>query len=629
MTTIPQLPTVVTVGPGDLLPLSQGGTLYGAAVDQITAGLQTEIVLPTGDVLGRSSAGAGAPEALGLGAGLALAAATLAATGSDHLAFPLLDSFAIGDEVIVNATGAPSRLPMAGLRGLFAAGAGIAIDPNGTLSVTAGAIAGPAGPQGPAGAAGPQGVAGPPGPQGAGLLAPGATNATSTIAGSDYVAIWQNGGNAWITYQQLIGGQTIDQLPAAGPASDSDLFLVAQGGNTLSSQSFAAIWTYVVQKIPTMRLSVVELTANTVLDATTHNQRILVVSQPMTLSANFTNMGSGFSCRVINLSAGLVTMGTGIVSGSGAASLPPGAAAEIFGLTYSGGSIVWWSGVAPTTPTITVNPIIAPGVETAFPVSGGLFDEVPSALDYSTDGITWAAATAPVIGALSYSFQGPALGAGTYTLRVRDHGNQSVFGVSAPFTVTAASVVIVSVPTVATTGGTISVSGTTTPAGAAIRVGLSTSVSTAPTSFVAANVNGTSWTVGLTAGAVSGTYYVWAQQSNAQSVQVISTGIVITAATPTISYTINRPSTLTVAPGGTLAINGGINPPQTTATQVAFSTNGSSPPSGGWQAASIIDNNALWASYAAIPSIAGNYYIWVETVTGNAASVSSFTITVT
>ncbi|MCF3945319.1 collagen-like protein [Acidiphilium sp. AL] len=537
MTTIPQLQAAPDVGPGDLVPLSQNGNLYAATVAQLTAGLQAEILLPTGDILGRASAGAGEPEALGLGAGLVLEATTLAATGADHLAFPLLGTFSASTEVIVNAAGQPARLPVTELRGLFAAGSGIAIDANGTLSVTAGAIAGPAGPEGPAGPAGPQGANGPSGPQGAGLTAPGSANAASTIAGSDYVAIWQNGANAWITYQQLIGGQTIDQLPAAGPAADSDLLLVAQGGNALSSQSFAAIWTYAAQKIPTLRQGVVELTTNTVLDATTHNQRILVASQPITVSANFVNMGSGFSCRVINLSAGAVTMGTGITSGSGGSVLAPGAAAELTALSYSGGSIVWWSGAAAVAPTITVNAIASPAPNAAFAVSGDLFDAAPAALDYSTDGMTWTAAASPAITASSYSFQMPGLVVGTYTLRVRDHTNPAVVGVSPAFSVIAA---------------------------------------------------------------------------------------------PSVSYTINQPATTSFAAGsGTVALNGGISPAQATATQVALSTSNTTPPASGWQAASIIDNDALWAVYATIPATAGTYYVWVETGTGAAATVSSFTITVT
>jgi hypothetical protein len=615
------------------LPLSQAGTLYAASVAQITAGLQTEIVLPTGDLLGRASAGAGEPEALSLGSGLALGQATLAATGTDHLGFGLAASFALGDEVIVNAGGAPSRLPMPALRGLFAAGQGIAIDPNGTFSVTAGAIAGPTGPQGPAGPVGPQGGEGPAGPPGAGLLAPAISNEASTIAGTDYIAIWQNGSNAWISYQQLIGGQTIDQLPAAGPATDSDLLLVAQGGNALSSQSFAAIWTYVALKIPTMRTGVVELITNTVLDATNHNKRVLVVSQPIVLSANFTNMGSGFSCRVINLSAGVVTMGTGIISGSGGSALPPGASAEIVGLTYSGGSIVWWNGVAPTSPTITVSPITAPSPNTAFTVSGGLFDDTPTALDYSFNGSSWTTAISAVISAGSYQFQVPGIAVGTYSIIVRDHANPTVFGTSAPFTVAAAVTATLSITTVPATvsaGSGIAVSGTVTPGGVAVQVGLSASNTVAPASFVAANVAGTSWSASLTAGTTAGTYFVWAQQTGNTAIAAVSNGVSVSAIASTIAYTVNQPAVMSVAAGsGTLALNGGVSPPQSTPTQMAFSTSNTTPPTSGWQSATIIDNNSVWAIYSTVPVTAGDYYIWVETATGSDAVVSSFSITVT
>lgn len=631
MTTIPQLPTVPDAGPTDLIPLSQNGTLYAASVAQITAGLQTEILLPTGDILGRASAGTGEPEALTLGAGLELSVTTLAANGEDHLGFPLLGTFQLDAELIVNASGSPARLAMSELRGLFSAGTGIAIDPNGTFSVTAGSIAGPVGPAGPAGPQGESGATGPAGPAGPGLAAPAVANAASTIGASDYIAIWQNGANAWITYQQLIGGQTIDQLPAAGAASDSDQLLVAQGGNSLLSQSFAAIWTYIAQKVPTMRAGVVELTANTLLDATTHNQRILVASQPMTLSANFTNMGSGFSCRVINLSAGVVTMGVGITSGSGVTTLPPGAETELVALTYSGGSIVWWNGVAPASPTITVNAIAgqAPGV--AFSVSGGLFDETPAGLDYSTDGMNWTAAVSPLIGASGYSLQVPGLAAGTYTMFVRDHGQPTVFGTSEPFTVAAAGVAITSVPASVVAGGAITVAGTVTPAGTGVQVGLSSSATVVLGSFVTATLSGASWTASLTAGTAAGTFYVWAQQTGAPSVTAVSGAIsVVAAAAPSVTYTINQPATTTVAAGsGTIPVNGGISPAQTTATQIAFSTSATIAPTGGWEAASIIDNDTVWAAYATIPATAGTYYLWVETASGSAATAASFAITVT
>lgn len=629
MTTIPQLPVAPSAGATDLVALSQGGTLYAASVEQITTGLQQEIILPTGDLLGRVSAGAGEPEAIMLGVGLGLQSATLAATGTDHVSFPLLDTFSISDEVVINAAGKPSRLPMAELRGLFTAGSGVALDADGILSVTASAIAGPAGPVGPAGPAGLQGAVGPAGATGAGLMAPGVANATSTIAGSDYVAIWQNGSNAWISYQQLIGGQTIDQLPAAGPVADSDLLLVAQGGNALSSQSFASIWTYVAQKIPTMRQRIVELNSNTVLDATTHNQRILVVSQPMTLSANFTNMGSGFACRLINLSAGVVTMGTGIVSGTGVATVPPGAEADIVALTYSGGSIVWWNGVIQASPTITVDPITPPAAGVAFNVSGGLFDETPNALDYSTDGVTWMAASAPVIETSTFSFQVPGLVAGTYTVSVRDHDRTSVVGKSAPFTIAAASISINTAPASVAAGSGIVVDGSVVPSGTLVQVGLSSSTTTKPTSFSAATISGGTWSATIPAGTTPGTVYLWAEQTADPATQAVSGAIAVTAVVSAIAYTINQPPSTSIALGsGSVALNGGVSPSQTTATQVALSLSNTTPPTEGWQAASIIDNDAVWAVYTTVPAAAGSYYVWVETATGEAPTVSTFVLTV-
>ncbi len=326
MTTIPQLPNATTVGLSDLLPISQNGVLFAATVGQVTSGLQENIVVPTGDLLGRASAGAGSPEPLGLGIGVALSGTSLTANGLDHGAFVSQASLSANDELIVNALGQPSRVPASAIVALFTAGAGIELDAGGTISVITSAVAGPAGPTGGIGPTGPAGPAGAVGPEGAGLLAPGAANAASMIGETDSVAIWQNGANAWITYKQLIAGQTIDQLPSAGPAGDTDLLLVAQGGSALTSQSFAAIWSYVSGKLPTVMSQVVELTTNTVLDSTTHNQRVLVASQPLTLSANFVNMGSGFFCRLINLSPGAITMGTGITAGTGAALLPPGGA---------------------------------------------------------------------------------------------------------------------------------------------------------------------------------------------------------------------------------------------------------------------------------------------------------------
>jgi hypothetical protein len=613
MTTIAQLPPVATVGPTDLLPLSQAGLLYSVTTAQLTAGLNPLITVPTGDLLGRQSAGAGAPEPITVGTGLNLSIGNLTATGADHADFPVQGSFSLSDELVINAGNTPALLPVTALRGLFSAGAGIGIDSNGVISVTVSAIAGPAGPQGATGPAGPAGPTGATGATGSGLAAPAAGNSASSIGASDYVAIWQNGATAWMPYGQFLGGQTIDQLPAAGPAADSDELLVAQGSNSLCVQGFGAIWNYVQAKLPIYQRAVVELTANTVLDSTSHNGRLLVASAALTLTANFTNMGPGFSCTLINLSAGAVTMGTGITSGTGTATLPPGASATFYGIAYSGGSLVWWSGVVANAPTITVATITAPAPSTAFTVSGGIFNEAPTALDYSTDGgTTWVAAAAPVIGASAYSFTAPGLTAGTYTLRVRDHANPAVIGVSNSFAILAPSISIGAVPAASTVNAAIAVTGAVSPGNAAVRVGLSTSAVTAPTVWQNATVSSGAWSVSLTP-AAAGTVYVWAQQSAATGVQAVSAGISVVAA----SLSIAAPATGAV--GAALSITGNVSP-AADAVSVQLSTQNTTAPTSGWVAAT---STAGSISASLTPSAAGTYYVWAKDATTGITAVSA------
>jgi hypothetical protein len=714
MTTIAQLPAAASVGANDLLPLSQSGALYSVKVSQLNAGLQPLLLVPTGDLLGRQSAGAGTPEPLSVGTGLVLAGGVLSANGADHAGYPVQASLSVSDDLVVSSAGLPGLLSVTALRGLFSAGDGVNINSGGVISATASAVAGPAGPAGAMGPAGPQGLVG---PAGAGLAAPVAGNSASSIGANDYVAIWQNGANAWMPYGQFIGGQTINQLPAAAPAADSDSLLVAQGSNALCVQSFGAVWSYLQAKLPSLKSGIVELTANTVLDATAHNDRILIASAPLTLTANFVNMGAGFSCTLINLSSGAVSFGTGITSGSQKSSLPPGASTSLLGLSYSGGSLVWWNGVVSNVPTITVAPITAPGADAPFSVTGGVFNEAPSALDYSTDGgVTWQAAVSPVITLDAYSFTAPGLSGGTYTVMVRDHANEAVVGFSNSFSILPPSVVFNAVVSAAIVNLPLTVSGTATPAGTAVEVGLSGSATVAPVSWVAASLSSNGWSAELTP-SVTGVIYLWAQQTAATNVQAISgpvnvvtatltisvpaSGIVGTAMTVTgtvspiadvvnlqlstennvaptsgwsasanaggsfsialtpsaagtmyawaqdpvtgiiavssaivvlapaaVTYSINNPGGSYTHGLGVIPINGGVTPAQAVATQVALSTSGSVVPTTGWQPASNIYADTLWAVYYPTPAVAGNYYVWVETTAGTAQLVSNFTIAV-
>ena len=163
----------------------------------------------------------------------------------------------------------------------------------------------------------------------------------TTIAGSDLVAISQGGTDHSISYANLLDGMTIDVASTAAPASDTDLFWVGQGSSTMLAQTFATVWTWIKGKLQTYRRPVVEISINTTLDGTIHNGAILICSQPITLTPAFPNMGSGFTCSVVNLSGGNVTFGVGIVTSSGTPTLPTGQAAELRAFTYSSGNVVF------------------------------------------------------------------------------------------------------------------------------------------------------------------------------------------------------------------------------------------------------------------------------------------------
>ena len=182
-----------------------------------------------------------------------------------------------------------------------------------------------------------------------GRVSPGAGGPETVNVGSGLVI--SSGTLSVGSVNALLAGETVDQLQPAGVSADTDQVAVDQGGASLVRQTMAAIWSYIERKLPLATPRVVELTTNTVLDATAHNDAILVCSQPLTLSANFANMGSGFTCTVLNLSSGIVTMGTGITVGSGVTGLPAQMTALLVAVTYSAGNLVYWAGPQTTDST--------------------------------------------------------------------------------------------------------------------------------------------------------------------------------------------------------------------------------------------------------------------------------------
>jgi hypothetical protein len=319
MPTINELPTGTSVDPADQVPVSQSGTTRAVGVGALLASMQPAILAPTGTLLGRLSLGPGGPEPVTVGTGLALAGGSVEANGTDHATFPQQVSLQPTDQAVLNSGGEPMLLPLSMLRGLFTAGANVAIDASGVISATAGS--------------------------GGGTTSIATLGQVGTLAPTDLIGVSQGGTNQAITYANLIDGETIDQGSPAGAAADTDTFWVGQGSSTMLVQTMAAVWTWIAGHMPGYKQPSVEITTNTTLDGSAHNGRILVVSQPVTLTHSSTE-GSGFACTVVNVSGSAVSLDGGIVTTSGVQSLANGQCAEIYAVTYSGGTInlAWVSG---------------------------------------------------------------------------------------------------------------------------------------------------------------------------------------------------------------------------------------------------------------------------------------------
>ncbi len=229
------------------------------------------------------------------------------------------------------------------------------------------------------------------------------------------MAISQSGSDRAISYGNFLDGITIDQAQPAGAAGDSDTTWVAQGSNVMASQTFSAIWVWIANKLPTYKAPVVEITANTNLDTTVHNGRLLICSQPVTLTPLISNMGSGFQCTVINASTGNLTLGSGFVSSSGSLVLAPWQSATLSCATYSAGTIAfaampatstaaisvpgqvdWFSSSGITSTTITVS--------WQAPSSGGVVSSY--IVQYRLTGTTTWSSGASVVGATTYQLTG-------------------------------------------------------------------------------------------------------------------------------------------------------------------------------------------------------------------------------
>ena len=366
---------------------------------------------------------------------------------------------------------------------------------------------------------------------------------TATIAATDLVGISQGGADRNIAYAAFLDGMTIDLAQPAAPAADSDTLWVAQSSSTMLRQTFAAIWSWVVTKLPSYKRPIVEITTDTTLDGTVHNGSVLICSQAVVLSPAFINMGSGFTCDVINLSGGVVTLGAGISSSTGSATLGPGQWAMLRGASYSGGNVIYAgiSGGSLAAPG-AVTGLAAGGATTsamtltwAAPATGGA--PASYTVQYRVSGATsWSPASNTVSG-LSFTLTG---------LAASTSYDFQVFGVNAAgagtastavtaTTLAAAGAVSAITWNVAPSGsyvhssGTVGVNAHVTPSTAAVQFGFSTSATVPPASWTAASfVNTDLWGAFVPIPATTGSWYAWCEGTDGSIPTVYATPFTVT-----------------------------------------------------------------------------------------------------
>jgi len=617
MPTISQLPATSHVTAADQIPISQAGSVRAVNVGTLLAGTQPAIMIATGNLFGRASLGPGGPDPIGVGTGLSLNAATLVATGADHATFAVEGSITLTDQAVVNSSGSPKLLPLPLLRGLFSAGANIAIDQNGTISATD-----------------PGGILSAPSNCSISVLP-----TVGTISAGDLVAISQSGTDHTISYANFINGQTIDEVQAAGPVSNTDTFLVAQNGNIMARQTFAAIWAWLNANLSGYQTPTVELTSNTTLSAAAHNGHLLICSQPITVTPSSAAMGNGFSCALINLSSGVVSLGTGITTSSGTDGLSVGQAATLTCVTYSGGTVVyaWISGTSAALGLPAQVTGVAVGTVTSSSVALSWSTLSPSPTNYTVQyriSGTSAWSDAPsvtvqecmvggLLSATSYDFAVFAVnaaGAGSASAIVTSTTSETL---TPPGQVTG---LVASNPT----ANTISLTWSAPSSGGAVsnytlqdRVSGTTSWSTA-----ASGVSTTSFTVTGLSSATSYDFAVLAMNSAGPgAASTTATASTIAAVNSVTSITWNIvPSGSYTHGSGAIGVNAQISP-STAPVQFGFSTSLAVPPTT-WTAGTFVNSN-LWGAYVNTPAAAGAYYAWAEGMDGSSPTAypTAFSVT--
>jgi hypothetical protein len=618
MPTIQQLPAAADVSAADLIPLSQNGTTKATSVGALLATTQPAILLDRESLLGRVSIGSGSPEGIAVGTGLTFNTGTLVADGADHAGFQVAGSLEIDAELVISQQNTPMLMPATLLRGIFSAGENITIDNNGTISAT-----------------GSSGTSINPGSDASISSLP----ALSSLSAEDLLIASHNGSNFAVSYGNLIDGVTIDQAQTAQAASDTDMIWVGQGGNTLAAQSFTAIWSWLTSKYPTYKAPILEITNSTTLISATHNNRLLICSQPVTLTPSVSSMGNGFQCNLLNVSSGNVTLGNGFVSSTGNTTLAPWQSATVFCGSYSGGSIVFAAVSAASATSVsapgpasglTLSAITSTGMTVFWlaPTSGGAASAY--IVQFRVSGTSAWTSSSAITGA---SFQIAGLQAGTaYDVAIQAI-NGSGGGPLSPIVTGSTSAPATSTPVV--TGLTASAASSSS-----IQLTWSASGGAAQSFTVQYRLAGNSdWT--STISGLTGLSATVTGLSASASYEFVVFGIngsgsgaasnIATAATSAPAQSVTMitwnvgPSSSYARSSGSIGLNVHVSPPNG-AVQFGLSSSATTPPTA-WTAATYV-NTDLWGVYLQTPATPGTWYAWVEGQDGSATSVSSpFTVT--
>jgi hypothetical protein len=616
MPTIPQLPSADAIAASDLIPISQGGSIRAISVGALLAQTQPAIIVEPPSLLGRISIGPGGPDVIAVGNGLMLNSGTLNATGFNPTSLPVQASLSPEDLIIITSGGATQLVSANLVRELFTAGSNITIDTNGTISSS--------------------------GTGGAGSYSLTHLAPITGLAQGDLVGVSQGGQDHTITYANLLDGLTIDMAPPASSASDSDAFWVAQTTNIMLRQTLGALWPWISGKLPLWNRTVIELSVNTILNGPQHNNAILVCSSPVVISALTTDMGSGFTCDLINVSTGSVTLSGNVIASNGSNILLLNQCCTIRCVTFSGGTMAFASMNAGNTatappgqvPTLTEASLTSSSLSLSWtaPASGG--SVLIYTIQYRVSGTTSWLPAGQTTGAMSFAITAlqaatsydftvtaaNSLGAGPVSSTVTVTTPANYNPPTAPTAVTLTNVTVSAVTvswTPPTTGGTGLVYG--------VQYRLSGQTAWTP---AASNLSATSTNITNLTAATAYDIQITATNSTGSgppsNIVTVTTGQVAGLVT-NITWGLT-PSGTSVNGVGAIGVNVHVNP-ASAGVQFGFSTSLTVPPTS-WIAGAHI-NSDFWGAYVPTPTSAGQWYAWAEGTDSSSPTVypTSFTVT--